>query len=371
MGRLDQAAARYREALRLDPALVDAHTNLGTILRAQGDLMGAVRVYETAIRHAPEDAPSLPNTYNNMAVALADLGMFNDAINAYIAALHHNNELWDAYCGLAHTRSRVCDWRDRKVVFDVLEQVRARLRHGIANQLSFVSCEWSLEHTPPLTPPFLPFCEQTNTSAHDPAHWQVVAQNFALSQVSCVQPLHALSYPFNMSLLSMMAQSKAQAVEREVAWIDRTFDHGPARAEWAAVFAAATNGNDDGDGDDSASARPQVGYPPLGRRIKIGYVSSDFRGHPISYLLGDALGLHDSNAVETWAFATTPPRDGTDLDADKWRRKIRANVDHFVDLGGMQVRVAECALPSHSVDRGEGVFVCLDGLAIPPGLLLL
>ena len=40
--RPDDAVASYRRALSLDPACVQAHSNLGNLLEARGDLAGAI-----------------------------------------------------------------------------------------------------------------------------------------------------------------------------------------------------------------------------------------------------------------------------------------------------------------------------------------
>jgi predicted O-linked N-acetylglucosamine transferase (SPINDLY family) len=48
-GRLEEAAALYREALRLAPRAAKAHLNLGIALQALGDEAGAVACYESAL----------------------------------------------------------------------------------------------------------------------------------------------------------------------------------------------------------------------------------------------------------------------------------------------------------------------------------
>src|SRR5262249_16350224 len=48
LGQLEEAAAHCREALRLNPALPDAHNNLGIALRRQGQLDEAVQAFGEA-----------------------------------------------------------------------------------------------------------------------------------------------------------------------------------------------------------------------------------------------------------------------------------------------------------------------------------
>jgi tetratricopeptide (TPR) repeat protein len=56
--RLPEAAAEFEEAIRDDPANVDAHYYLGVIHAAQGDLAGAARLWDAALRINPGFAPA-------------------------------------------------------------------------------------------------------------------------------------------------------------------------------------------------------------------------------------------------------------------------------------------------------------------------
>ena len=55
-GKLDEAIAEYRTAIRLQPDDADAHTNLGIALRKQGKLDEAIAEYRAAIRLKSKDA---------------------------------------------------------------------------------------------------------------------------------------------------------------------------------------------------------------------------------------------------------------------------------------------------------------------------
>jgi Flp pilus assembly protein TadD len=67
LGDEDQAAACYERALRLDPAAVTAHSNLGAILTRRGNIPGAERHLRAALSIKP-----------TMAVALMNLAMLHD-----------------------------------------------------------------------------------------------------------------------------------------------------------------------------------------------------------------------------------------------------------------------------------------------------
>ena len=83
MGKLDEAADAYREAIRLKPDLAVAHNNLGSVLKAQGKLDESIAAYREAIRIKPD----LAFAYNNLGASLQDQGKQNEAVAAYREAV--------------------------------------------------------------------------------------------------------------------------------------------------------------------------------------------------------------------------------------------------------------------------------------------
>jgi Flp pilus assembly protein TadD len=55
-GRMAEAEARYRDALRLAPNYTYIHTNLAIVLDSRGDLAGAAASHDRAVACAPRDA---------------------------------------------------------------------------------------------------------------------------------------------------------------------------------------------------------------------------------------------------------------------------------------------------------------------------
>jgi predicted O-linked N-acetylglucosamine transferase (SPINDLY family) len=77
-GRLDEAIAAYRDALRLKPDFAGAQNNLGVALRAVGDLRESQAAFRAAIKINPDFAEA----HNNLGNLLIDAGRFDDAIVA-------------------------------------------------------------------------------------------------------------------------------------------------------------------------------------------------------------------------------------------------------------------------------------------------
>ena len=64
-------------------------------------------------------------------------------------------------------------------------------------------------------------------------------------------------------------------------------------------------------------------------RLRIGYLSRDFRDHPVGHLLANAFALHDRAQFEIHAFSYGPD------DGSIYRKAIAAGADRFVDAHAM------------------------------------
>ena len=74
-GRLADAEACFREAIRLNPRYVEAHNDLANAFRLQGMIVEAVASYRSALRLKPDIAL----IHQNLGTALAELGLQDEA----------------------------------------------------------------------------------------------------------------------------------------------------------------------------------------------------------------------------------------------------------------------------------------------------
>ncbi len=96
-GKLDEAIAAYREAIRLQPDFAPARLNLGAILcDVKHDYTGAEAEFRETIRRQPHDAAA----HLNLGTALVAQGKVSEAIAAYREAIRHKPELAEAHCNL-------------------------------------------------------------------------------------------------------------------------------------------------------------------------------------------------------------------------------------------------------------------------------
>jgi predicted O-linked N-acetylglucosamine transferase (SPINDLY family) len=81
--RLDDAEARYREAIAADASFLPARFNLANLLAARGAAVDALREYAAVIAREPSNAGAL----NNLAALLKEIGRYAEAEQAYRALI--------------------------------------------------------------------------------------------------------------------------------------------------------------------------------------------------------------------------------------------------------------------------------------------
>jgi tetratricopeptide (TPR) repeat protein len=108
----EAAIQAYERAVAANPALLDAHVNLGWLLHEAGRFAQAERAYRDAIKAGASDSM----LFYNLGVLLHDMGRKNEAIEAYEAALRGNPSLADCHYNLA-------------LLYEDLKQPKAAIRH--------------------------------------------------------------------------------------------------------------------------------------------------------------------------------------------------------------------------------------------------
>ncbi len=103
-GRIEEAMARYAEALRLDPRSILArdnlarnHYNLGCEWAGSNQWARALAHFEDALRLTPDD----PAIANNLGAILSEQGRFSDAVPYFRTALRQRPDYTRAHLNLA------------------------------------------------------------------------------------------------------------------------------------------------------------------------------------------------------------------------------------------------------------------------------
>lgn len=97
-GKPDEAIPCYRRALQLNPDSLDAHFRLGNALHGQGRLDEAIASYRRALELKPDYAEA----YNNLGNALSDQGKPDEAIACYGRAVDLKPDSAEAHYNLGN-----------------------------------------------------------------------------------------------------------------------------------------------------------------------------------------------------------------------------------------------------------------------------
>ena len=100
---------------------------------------------------------------------------------------------------------------------------------------------------------------------------------------------------------------------------------------------------------------PEYLAPPDGYRhdrIRVGYLSSDFCRHAMSYLIAELFERHDRSRFEIHGYCTSP-EDGSDI-----RRRVIAAFDHFTIIKDMTDEAAARTIRADEID----ILIDLNGL---------
>ncbi|XP_074603439.1 UDP-N-acetylglucosamine--peptide N-acetylglucosaminyltransferase 110 kDa subunit-like [Brevipalpus obovatus] len=88
--RLDKSAHFSTLAIKQNPLLAEAYSNLGNVFKEKGQLQEALENY----RHAVRLKPDFIDGYINLAAALVASGDLEQAVQAYVSSLQYNPDLY-------------------------------------------------------------------------------------------------------------------------------------------------------------------------------------------------------------------------------------------------------------------------------------
>ena len=327
-GRLDEALAACRRALALKPDHADAWGNLGGALHESGRHEEAA----TACRRALELRPEHAQACNNLGNALRAMGRRDEAFELHLRAARLGPAIAEAHSNVGSRLRELGRMDEALAALHHALRLKPRLANA-HNNLGFVlhECRRFSEAVAAYRQAVL--CTPGHAEAHSNlgnALKDLGQLGEALAVCRHALRLNPASAPIRSNLLLNLHYahgSDAGAVFDE----HRRWDEAHARP-LAAEIAPHTNARDPA------------------RRLRIGYVSPDFRAHPVAHFFEPLLAHHDRSQVEVCCYSCAPHEDAvtarlknhdsrwcdiTTMTDDEAAARIRADsVDILVDLAG-------------------------------------
>jgi protein O-GlcNAc transferase len=266
-GHHDEAIIAYGKAIELDPTLAAAHHGLSVVLERQGRIDDALRASTTAVQLDPQFA----DAYNGLGVALRRHGRIDDAIGAFASALRLGAERGQTANNLA------CALSDS----GRLDEAIAVLEDAIRAKPDFAAAHNNLGNA----------LRQTGRLDEAIACYLKaleIAPEYALAHSNLLYALHGQPEYGATQLLA----------EHDI---------------WNAKFARPLRRN----------RRPHDNDRDPHRPLRVGYVSPDFRSHPVGFFLLPLFSAHDEKEVRVFAYSDVARPDPITRDlracASTWR----------------------------------------------------
>lgn len=293
LGRLEEAAGCYRRVLHWqshDPeirqALVDALSGLGLQCQREGRYQQAADCYAEAMQYQPGSAA----LYYNLANAERALQRPAEAARHYQKALQlapddadiHNN-YGNVLRELGEVEAAIAHYQ---TAIDVNPELHHSLVHLIHQRQHL--CDW-----PPL--------------AEEVARVRSWVGQVPQAQIS---PFAFLSMP------GSTAQAQLQCA-----------------SQWAQARLGALSR--------VTRPMPDVTNTP---KLRIGYLSADFRLHPLASLISEVIELHDRNQFEVFAYDYSVP------DGSQARQRLLKAFDRVVDITALGTQAAAQKIADDQID---------------------
>jgi predicted O-linked N-acetylglucosamine transferase (SPINDLY family) len=326
-----EALERYRAAAALEPGNPDAHNNLGNVLRRQGRLREAEQAYRAALAAAPGHAAAR----NNLGNVLRDQGRLDEAGAWYASALGGAPgeagaaEACVNMAGIVRERGRpqeALDWLQRALTarpgFAEAYLQLGNLMQELGRREDAVAAYRRALELRADYPEALAGLLHQSQHLCDWRRFDELAARLrgivAERQDARVPPFAALALDF----------SPAEQLRCATSWSRLGF------APLAALRGPL--------GLDRAAPRAADG------RIRVGYLSGDFRAHPVAYLATGLLELHDRGRFEVLGYGTGPD------DGSAERARMIAACDRYTELRGVAYEAAARGI------HGDGVDILVD-----------
>jgi predicted O-linked N-acetylglucosamine transferase (SPINDLY family) len=296
LGRYDEALASYDRALAIRPGFVEALSNRGSALNELKRYTEALASLDKALAVRPR----YPEALSNRGNALTKLRRHQEALASYDSALAIKPVFPEALSNRG----------------DVLNEMN-RIEEAVASWHSALKLKADL-------------CEVHSSWIHGRyqlCDWAGLEEEVGTLRKRVTQLKSGKAQPFHLLALPGVRASEQLLGARQYA--NETYGELLSRSPLC------------------DTSRPRVD----GRKLRIGYLSSDLREHAMSYVLAGIFESHDRGRFEIFGYSCGPD------DASPMRRRMRSAFDTFVDVDAL----SDSAAAGRILDDRIDILVELNG----------
>lgn len=272
-GNWPAATRCFRRAVALDPDDPAAYINLGGVLIRQHELPAAANALHKALSINPDAA----NVQHNLALTLHQLGDDQEAAALFTRLAAHRPDFREVHYNLGVVLTKL----------ERFDEAVTSYRQALKWQPDFAAIHNNLG--------------SLLTALNDP-NGAISCYRNALVH----QPNHAQAY----SNLLMTLNYLPQLSQHEMYLAAKKFE-----ADHASDLSPRQT-----DFHHSAEAE---------KKLRIGYLSSDFRTHSVAWFIRNLPDAHQRNRIEVFCYANV-------AEADAMTGEIEAQTDHWLSIAGMR-----------------------------------
>ena len=357
-GKLNQAEKLYREFLARDPNHATALHLLGVCLYQRGRIEEALPFFERSVTLDGLD----PGVHINHALALSAAGLHDRARQSSERAVALNPGYAGAQNSLGAAYHRAGDYALAEACFRKAVALKPDYAEALAN-LGLCEIERgdndaaiaSLEKARALAPAALPTLSGLGSAKA--LRRDDVGAIAAFAEVVALDPKNGYARAHLHQLKRQIADWRGYAADiralagKDALWsrerdlpspfiVHVAIDQPGLQRDVAEIYARKIAR----DFEPLAALERTAGRCDPSRRIRIGYLSPDFRQHPVAILMVDLMTSHDRAAFEVFAFSYGGD-DGGDL-----RARIANGVDHFIDIVALSPIAAAGVIRANEID---------------------
>jgi protein O-GlcNAc transferase len=314
MGQPDEAIASYRQAIGINPNYAEAHANLGSALRGVGRLDEAVASCREAIRVNPDYGEA----YYNLGNALMDKRQIDEAIDAYQQSIGlrpgfaeaHNN-LGNALVDAGRRDQAIASFREAIRLDPNFAEAHNNLGSALEGARQLDDATASYRQAIQLNPDLgKAQCNLGNVLKDAGRLDEAIG---CYQQAVLLNPDYGDAHSNLVFGLHLHPSFDAEMIRQELRrWNQR---HAVPLAKFI---------------------QPHTNDPNPDRRLRIGYVSPDFRDHVVGQNLLPLFREHDRRQVEIFCYANMVRGDAFTEQirkfADAWRGIAGMSDSHAADL---------------------------------------
>ena len=318
--RLDEAITCYQEALKYRPDYAIACNNMANAIRDQGNLAEAERLYLEALKLKPDFA----EVFNNLGNVLLEQGQLDKAILQFQKALQITPDYAEAHNNLGNA------FQEQKNSTAAIHCYQRAIKLNPYYHKAFNNLGNAYQKLGRLNQAIFYYQKAINLKP-DYSEAFNNAGNALVESAKIPEAIAAYKKALDLNPAYIVAHSNLLLALQYQAGLDVS-THYVAAKNWWQQHA-------------SNNLRPDITKNLVDRqkRLKIGYISPDFRQHSVSFFFLPLLSNHDSRLVEVFCYSAVKF-------ADCLTNKIRMLCDHWRPIIGLTDRAIADQVRQDGID---------------------